>query len=249
MISKHILELINAEIDGELRREDQSELDAALESSAEARAAKSELQKLSNLLDGLPPQQPPKGLGGRIQKGIELPVQKSSFSLGSWFPSFQPVTAGVAFAAGLLLTAGFYELSPERAVPGDSASMVGTMIAGEGKDAGVLKNDMRLQGDGFSGMISLRENSGIYVLNFDLESEMSTEVNVGLDSTGFAFGGFAEIHSNENRVLESVMMSGGALRVVNQGHQQFAVFLREDGAGTRARPESIAIDFSSADRL
>ena len=43
MISERILELINADVDGELRPEDQSELDAALESSAEARAMKSEL--------------------------------------------------------------------------------------------------------------------------------------------------------------------------------------------------------------
>lgn len=249
MISERILELINADIDGELRPEDQSELDAALESSAEARAAKSELQKLSNLMDNLPPQQPPKGLGSRILGNIELPIPKTSFSLSSLFSSFQPATAGVAFAAGLLLTVGYYELSSERMVPGDSASMAGTMIAGKGSGPEFLKNDMHLRGDGFSGTISLRETSGIYVLNFDLESELGTEVKVGLDKTGFAFGGFAEIQSDENRVFESVMMSGGALRVLNQGHQQFAVFLREDEAGKPVQPESIFIDFSSSDRL
>lgn len=249
MISERILELINADIDGELRPEDQSELDAALESSAEARAVKSELQKLSNLMDNLPPEQPPRGLGSQIARNIELPESGSSFSLSSLFSSFQPATAGVAFAAGLLLAAGFYEFSSVRVVPGDSASMVGTMIAGKGSAPEFLKNDMQLKGDGFSGTISLRETSGIYILNFDLESEINTEVKVGLDKTGFAFGGFAEIQGDENKVLESVMISGGALRVLNQGHQQFAVFLREDEAGKPVQPESISIDFLSSDRL
>ncbi|MEJ2178780.1 MAG: hypothetical protein P8Y12_12885 [Gammaproteobacteria bacterium] len=210
MISERILELINADMDGELRPEDQSELDAALESSAEARAVRSELQKLSSLMDNLPPQQPPGGLGSRIARNIELPKPESSFSLSSLFSSFQPATAGVAFAAGLLLAAGFYEFSSERAVPGDSASMVGTMIAGKRNAPEFLKNDMQLKGDGFSGTISLRETSGIYILNFD---------------------------------------SGGAMRVLNQGHQQFAVFLREDEAGKPVQPGSISIDFLSSDRL
>ena len=249
MINERILELINAEADGELRPEDQSELDAALESSAEARAMKSELQKLSNLIDGLSPLQPPQGLRDQILGNIELPKPKSSFSLSSLFSSFQPATAGVAFAAGLLLTVGFYEFSSERLVPGDSASMVGTMIAGKASAPEFMENDMHLKGDGFSGTISLRETSGMYILNFDLESEMSTEIKVGLDKTGFEFGGFAEIQGNENRVFESVMRSGTALSVLNHGHQQFAVFLREDDAEKPVRAELISIDFLNSDRL
>jgi len=249
MISERILELINADIDGELRPEDRPELEAALESSEQARTLKSELQKLTNIMDGLPQQEPPQKLRNQLFDSIRLPRQNTSFSLSSWFSSFQPATAGFAFAAGLLMAVGFYEFSSERVASGDSASMVGTMVAGKSTGAELMQNDMLLKGDGFTGTISLRERSGIYVLNFDLDSETSTEVKVGLDSTGYAFGGFAEIQSDENRVFESVTMSGGALRVVNQGRQQFAIFLRENGAGKPARPESISIDFSSSDRL
>lgn len=249
MMSERILELINADIDGELRPEDQPELDAALESSAEARAARRDLQKLGRLMEDLPSQEPPASLGINILKGIGLPSRKPRFSLASWLFSLKPATAGLAFAAGLVLTVGFYEFSQEGPAAVDSARMVGTMVAGKAADSGVHKNDIRLKGDGFSGTISLREDSGIYVLNFDLESEQSTEVKVGLDETGFAFGGFAEVQGDENRIFESVMMSGGALRVVNQGRQQFAVFLRGGGVGEPVRPDSISIDFSSAGAL
>ena len=66
MISERTLELINAGIDGELSAEDQQELDAVLESSAEARSMKAELLKLANLMGSLPAQQPPSGLHDQI---------------------------------------------------------------------------------------------------------------------------------------------------------------------------------------
>lgn len=249
MITERTMQLINADIDGELSQAEQLELESILESSAEARAMKAELLKLNNLMSKLPAQQPPPDLKDRILQTSKLPVQKPTFSISGWFASFQPATAGLAFAAGLLLTVGFYELSSDRLVSGDAVSMVGTMVAGQGSGPALLKDDMILKGDGFSGSISLRESAGVYVLNFDLDSESKTEVEVGLDDTGFSFGGFAEVKGDAKTVFDSVTMSGGALRVVNQGHQQFAVFLRKDGAGKPAQAESITIDFSSIDRL
>jgi len=249
MITERTMQLINADIDGELSLAEQSELESTLESSAEARAMKAELLKLNNLMSSLPEQQPPADLNNRILQNIKLPLHKAPFAFSGWFASFQPATAGLAFAAGLLFTVGFYELSSDRLATGDPASMVGTMVAGQGSGPALLKNDMILKGEGFSGSISLRESAGVYVLNFDLDSEDRTEVEVGLDHTGFTFGGFAEVKGDAKTVFDSVTMSGGALRVVNQGHQQFAVFLRKNGAGKPAQAESITIDFSSTDRL
>jgi len=243
MISERTLELINADIDGELDPAGQAELEAVLESSSEARATKAELLKLTSLMDSLPAQHPPAGLESQIVNKIKLPSKKASFFNSGWFATFQPATAGMAFAAGLLLAVGVYEMSSDRSVSDQTASMVGTMIAGHSDSPGFLKNDMILQGDGFSGTISLRENAGVYMLNFDLDSKTGTEVEVGLDETGYAFGGFAEIQGSADQVVESVSMSGGTLRVVNRGHQQFAVFLRDNRAGKPAQAGTISIDF------
>ena len=249
MINEHTMELINADIDGELASADKAELEGILESSAEARAFKAELIKLNNLMSDLPEQTPPADLSDQILGNIRLPSQKSSFSLSGLFAAFQPATAGVAFAAGLLLAIGFYEVSSGRIGSDDPTSMVGSMLASQDNSPALLKNDMILNGDGFFGTISLRESGGIYILNFDLESELMTEVEVGLDETGFAFGGFAEVQGETDSLLESVTMSGGALRVVNQGHQQFAVFLRESDAGVPVQLESMTISFSNSARL
>lgn len=245
MIEERAMQLINADIDGELTSSERLELDAILESSADARAMKAELLRLSNVLDGLPQQEPPAELSKKIVRQISLPVAKKSFSLAELFSSLQPANIGMAFAAGLLLTVSFYELGPGSAASVDTAGMVGTMVANQSKDSKLQKNDIFLQGDGFTGTVSLNESEGIYVLNFDLESANKTDVKVGLGRTGLTFGGFADIQSDENKVVNSVAMSGSTLSVQNQGRQQFAVFLREASPGQAIDTKSITIDFSS----
>ena len=244
MLEERTLHLINVDIDGELTADERGDLDVILESSSEARAMRAELLRLSNLLDSLPEQLPPPDLSKQILNKLAPPPMASNFSLSGLFASFQPATAGLAFAAGLLLTIGFYELSPNRQFSGDTASMVGTMVASQAGSQNLLKNDMLLKGDGFSGMVSLRENEEIYILNFDLDSEDTTDIEVGLDLTGLSFGGFAGIQGDADKVVDSVAISGGTLRVVNQGRQQFAVFLRANSPEQAIDAGSITIDFS-----
>jgi hypothetical protein len=250
MLEERTLHLINADIDGELTPDEREDLDVILESSSDARAMRAELLRLSNLFDNQPEQIPPPDLSKRILNKLAPPPRASNFSLSSLFASFQPATAGLAFAAGLLLTVGVYELSPSDQPSSETASMVGTMVASQSGSQDLLKNDVLLKGDGFSGTVSLRSTDGVYVLNFDLDSRDMTEIEVGLDRTGLSFGGFAETRSDADKVFETVTISGGTLRVVNQGRQQFAVFLRVNSPEQAVDAGSITIDFSSdGDRL
>jgi hypothetical protein len=250
MLEERTLHLINADIDGELTPDEREDLDVILESSSDARAMRAELLRLSNLLDNQPEQLPPLDLSKQILNKLAPSPRASNFSLSSLFASFQPATAGLAFAAGLLLTVGVYELSPSDQSSSGTASMVGTMVASQSGSQDLLKNDVLLKGDGFSGTVSLRSNDGVYILNFDLDSRDLTEIEVGLDRTGLSFGGFAETRSDADKVFETVTISGGTLRVVNQGRQQFAVFLRVNSHEQAVDAGSITIDFSSdGDRL
>jgi hypothetical protein len=246
MLDERTIHLINADIDGELDADESRELEAILESLAEARAMRAELLRLSNLLDSVPEQSPPPGLSQQVLNQITPPPGGvAGFSLSGFFASFQPATAGLAFAAGLLLTVGFYELSPNRQSSGDTSSMVGTMVASQPKSRQISKNDIFFKGDGFSGTLSLRKNEGVYVLNFDLDSRDRMEIEVGLERTGLSFGGFAESQGEEDKAVESVAISGGTLRAVNQGRQQFAVFLRESSPEQTVDAALITIAFSN----
>jgi hypothetical protein len=244
MLDEQTLNLINADIDDELTPAEQQQLDDILESSPEARAMRTELLKLSNLLDSVPEQSPPSGLSEKILNQLAPRRWSSKWSLQNLLHSFNPATAGLAFAAGLLLTVGFYEMSPGRGPASDAASMVGTMVAGQGGGMNLLENNLRFSSDGFSGTVSLSENNGFYVMNFDLDSANPEEIVVGLDRTGLSFGGFAETPGSSDMVADKVTISGGTLRLVSQGRRQFTVFLRESSPEQTVAAELITIDFS-----
>jgi hypothetical protein len=249
MLEERTLNLINADVDGELTPAEQQQMDSILETSAEARAMRAELLKLSNLLNSVPEQTLPQGLSSKILDQLAPSRPVFNFSLSRLFGSFQPVTAGLAFAAGLLLTVGFYEMSPQGGSSMGTAGMVGTMVAGQNSGLNLLENNLYFSGDDFSGSVSLSKNNGLYILNFELESTDRQEIKVGLDLTGLSFGGFAETPGTSDHVMDTVMISGETLRAVSQGRQQFAVFLRGSSPEQAVAAELITIDFSSDSNL
>lgn len=247
MLEERTLNLINADVDGELTVAEKEELDQILETSSEARAMRNELLKLSNLLESVPVPSPPPELSKQVLDQLRPPSSASRFTLAGVFKAFQPVTAGLAFAAGLLLTVGFYEISPQESKTESAVSMVGTMVVGRPSGLNLLENNLYFASEGFSGTVSLVENKGLYILNFDLNSDNRKQIEVGLDRTGLSFGGFAETPGHSDTVVDSVNISGGTLRVASQGKQKFAVFLRGTESGQDIAADLITIDFSDVE--
>ena len=191
MVDERTLDLINADVDGELTPEQSQELDAILEASADARAMRAELLRLTNLLDNQPAVNPPADLAQNILQQIKWPEPAGSFSLAGLFSSFQPATAGLAFAAGLLATVSFYELAPDNRPGTDIPGIVGSK---------------------------------------------EVEIEVAFAEAGLGFGGIAHAVIDHKAADESYEVSGGTLRVVNQGRQSFTVFLlnaASDGRGSK----------------
>ncbi len=244
MLDERTLYLINAALDGELEPDEAAELVVLLESSAEARAAQAEMQKMANLLDGLPQQNPPADLAERIIARLRLPASRPAFSLSRLFSALQPAQVGLAFSAGLLLTVGFYEVTAQHRSPGDVSDMVGTMLSDPAGRAAALRDSLSISEPGISGRVSLGGSGGILVLNFELDSANETEIVVSLSEPGLGFGGIARAAGGGAGVEESYEVSGGALRVLNRGQQSFSVFLLEQGApdsGSRDIPVDISM--------
>lgn len=236
MLTERALQLINAELDKELGPGEREELDAILESSADARAMRAELQKLGNLLDAAPPMEPPPGLTNRILDQLVGPAKRRSrFSLADLFTSFQPATAGFGFAAGLLVAVAVYEFSSVSGPKHDTASMVGTLIAARQETPAGRIDAISVDASGLAGEIVLRGDDELLMLDFDIDSTGKTEIQVALDEAGLEFGGIALTGSasGENGSYE---VSGGTLRLVNQGRRAFTVFLTrpvKDSTGGR----------------
>ena len=226
MLEARALELINAEIDGELKPDERAELDAILESSAEARAMKAEMLKLVNLLDSVPEQAPPEALAGRILERIPVRKGRPAFSLTNLVSSFQPLPAGLAFAAGLLLTVGVYEMSPERHAPDDLTSMVGTMIMDSQIDLSAQGARLAISAPGVLGSVALSGVGDILVLSFDVAAEKKTEIVIAMAGAGLGFRGIARSPSNGPEAGEYYEVSEGSLRVVSETSRPFNVYLR-----------------------
>jgi hypothetical protein len=253
MLEARELYLINAGIDGELAPEERAELEAVLRSSGEARTLQAELHKLASLMDGMPEQEPPADLTHRILQSIKLsgklpgrlPARRSAggskWSLAGLLSSFQPVPAGLAFAAGLLLAVGFFAAGPRSGETIDLSHVVGTMLANPADTPAQEEDSLSIQAPGLSGTVSLSALGDFMILNFDLESMQQTEILVGLAEAGLGFGGIARASADGAADDESYAVSGGTLRVVNPGSHPFAVFLRRPGA-ENSEAEAIAIE-------
>jgi anti-sigma factor RsiW len=245
MLEQRILELINAEIDGELGPEEQSELDGVLESSEEARAMRTELRKLANLMDGMPEQAPPADLADRILEQVHLPSRKPASFLTGLLSSLQPAPIGVAFAAGLLVAVGFYEVTLGHKPALDPASIVGTMVANPQGQA-EYSDRLSIAAAGVAGTVSLGATGNIRVLSFDLDSADPAEIEIVLPDAGLRFGGLARSAADSGTTDESYEVSGGTLRVVKQGHQAFQVFLLDATGNGAGREISIGISSNGA---
>jgi len=233
MLQERIINLINEELDGELSAADRAELEAVLQDSEEARAMREELQRLGTWIGSMPEVEPPANLREQILAGVPLPRSqfRPSISFGSLFASFQPAQAGLAFAAGLLLAVGYYELSPAHRESADPSQMVGTLIAGKQPAAVARVETLAIRESGVKGTISLRKSGSFQILDFDLDSQHTSEVEISFAGAGLSFGGIAHTTDGPDTAAQSYEVSGGTLRVANQGRQAFSVFLKQAAAG------------------
>jgi len=255
MVNERTVYLINAGIDGELSPEERAELDAILDASVEARSLQAELHRLTSAMENLPEREPPAGLTERILERIRVPapvrrpaVRSPRFSLSGLFASFQPAQAGLAFAAGLLVTVGFYETALRDNGTDDLSSMVGTMAANSKQSVGELQSTLTIAQPGLSGTVFTTEVGEFVVMNFDLDLTERSEILIDVAEAGMSFGGVARASAggDANTVDERYEVSGATLRVVNPGRQQFQVFLRP-ARGEGARAGVIGIEVNQPD--
>jgi anti-sigma factor RsiW len=234
MLNERTAELIQADIDGELAERDRSELEAALEQSAEARQFRDEMVRVAQLLESAPDLDPPWGLRRRILDNIKLPSRpRLAAAMSSLWSG--PVSYGLAMAAGMLIAIGFAEVAPQGQE--DLPGLVGTMVTNgadlPGSAAGALQIDLAA----VNGRVNLKPvEDQAWVLEFDLQSSQAVEVAVDLGSSGLTFGGFA----NQDSGVENFTVSGGDVRVINEGNHRFVLFLR-DAPERGVAPQEIAI--------
>ena len=214
-------ELLNAELDGELDSAGHAELERLLAASPEARQRRDELRSVSDALAHLKPVDPPSELREAVFAALRPGAAKVVRFPGArtqrrWVPYVGALAAGVALGAiGLSL---YYSPRPEF----DAASLAGTMADPDHRSLGHLLDRVELNSGGLHGSASLHEADGIWVVEFDLQSDSPVEVVASYDGTLVRLQGFVRPEPTS----ESVLAGPGRLSFVNEGTQRAAIYLR-----------------------
>ena len=225
-IDPKLVELINADIDGEISPAQKQELDAALATNADAQAMHTELSGLHAALDELPDLDPPPHLKHTIMAAVPAPQTVRRDNEG-WFQSLFATPAlryAAMFVAGSLLTLSLVnsdQLS-ERAFT-DVTGLVGTMSSEVPAGRGVQTT--RIDRPEVAGSVSLRNSGPLLIVDFDLVSAGPVDIVASYSDQTVWFNGFAQLESPG----ANISAESGRVTMQIDGKRRYALFLHNAG--------------------
>jgi hypothetical protein len=168
--SEHLLELINAEIDGELTGPLRAELNRLLLADPAVRALRDELVSICRALDALPQEEVPADLHARIMASVPV-VPERATARQSGFLRGLPLRYAAALAGGLLLTALAFQLN------GVDPAAVGTdRLEGTIASANPASSRMDVQFDEIRGSIRVEGTPEAPIVRAELSGTGSASV-------------------------------------------------------------------------
>lgn len=191
MLDEKAIDLIQADVDGELPAQHRAELNRCLLGNPEARALRDELERLRGVLARVPPADPPVGLRTSILSASGLPASASDlrrFRSPSGLFRLAAVFVGGLIAGGLVFLGAFDHWSGL-----DISQVAGTMVRQRPGAASGSVNTLDVSLEPVSGSVSLFRSPGMRVVEFDLSVRQPIEVVVTYDEGHQArFSGFGQ---------------------------------------------------------
>jgi hypothetical protein len=248
-VDQETQDLINGGIDGELSTTEQHELEQMLAGSEDARNFNEEQRAFAGLLDELPQREPPGYLKSAIERQVRLPVATSDSEvkrgfLGSWLPAYW-LRTGFAFAAGLVLTVGIYEIGSENISSEDAASMVGTVVQNPLAGKSTLLDSIDIKTATLNGRVELRDKDGLWILDVKLNSQDPAHMKVDISDLGLEFEGVMRMQN----YTEAVSVEDGFINVASSGEQHYALMLRRTSIDQGQISEPLELGFFTNDTL
>ena len=253
MTDERTLELLSAAADGELSADDRPKLDRLLETSAEAREFKAELEQLDSLLRDIPDLEPPGSLHSHIMAQLEPPAASSKPSVikPSVMEWLRPLIAGtglryaLAGAAGAVLAALFIGGQSALPVTGDNADLAGTMAPhGSSVDADII-DSFEFHDIAAGSVVQLALDNGTAFLDIQFDADAPLELSVDMSGTGLWPDTVAQIDGR----FESITISNQALQVRSLGRQRLSIMLDRVDDAVLAGEAKITLEFSSEGKL
>ncbi len=222
-IEQKYIDLISADIDGEISDGEKAELAAFLSDSAEGRALHEEFSTLCETLNAMEPEDPPPHLRHVIMNSLETPPARSAD------PGFlQSILAAPAlryaatFAAGVFLTLSLVNSDQisDRAFD-DVTGLVGSIA--NPVDAELI-NSVSVDEAAVAGTVSLRSAGSLLIVDFDLVSADAIQIEADYSGPSIWFNGFAQLESTGT----TVSAESGRITLGMEGKRRYAVFLHNE---------------------
>jgi len=224
-IDPNIVELINADIDGEISPADKDTLEALMAESPEAQAVHAELSGLSSSLDELPDLDAPPYLIHTIMAEIpksEAQDRRSNFLQGLF--AAPALRYAAMFVAGSVLTLSLVSSDQvsERAFS-DVTGLVGTISSEVPVGPGI--QTLRIDRTDVAGHITLRSSGPLLIVDFDLVSNGPIDIVASYSDQSVWFNGFAQLESPG----ASISAESGRITMKINGKRRYALYLHNAG--------------------
>jgi len=224
-LDPRIVELINADMDGEISNTDRSELGAIMASDSDARQYHAELTRLCKAMDSVETIDPPPHLKHLI---LELAKPKRPIAHAGgratrlW--SIPALRLAAAFAAGVILTFSFISSDNiSRSAFDDVTGLVGTM-SDSASDTSTGRSIQISRAD-ITGRVTARRAGQILVIDFDLVSRGPIDIIASFADRNIWFNGFAQLESAGTRVGAEP----GRVTLRMEGKRRYALYLHDAG--------------------
>jgi hypothetical protein len=240
-IDQKYIDLINADIDGEIQDAERAELETFLAGSAEGRELHAELAAIGEKLDGLETLEPPPHLKHVIMNTI--PAEKPEKHRPGFLQTLLALPAlryAATFVGGALLTMSLVGSNRISETAFDDVSgLVGTIANPE--SLGPAVDSISISESEIAGTVSLRNTGSMLILDFDLVSGDQVDIIADYADRSIWFNGFAQLESSGT----SVSAETGRVTLSMQGKRRYAVFLHN----REHRDAEIALRFLSGDNV
>ena len=226
-IEQRYVELIHADIDGEISESERADLNEFLQQSEEGRSLRDELGSLCQAISSAKYVDPPPHLRHLIMESVKLAPkhQEASSKLTAifWLP---PVRYAGAFAAGALLTLAFVGSDwASRHAFDDVTELVGT-ISETAPEPITTDGSMRLTMNEIAGIVSVSNAGPILIVDFDIVSHEPVRIVADFSDRDIWFQGFAQLQSPATTVTADT----GQITLITEGRRRYAMYLHNAGS-------------------
>lgn len=222
MTDPRSLELIHAELDGELSAAQREELHSRLANDPEARRQREQLGRMAAALGRMAPLAPPADLQQRVLRAGPPAAPQITFRQRRE----QWVRTALTLAAGMIIAVvgiGFVGHSRPDFDPEQLVATMGQQASSPAPASAVIG----VQAADLRGSVELSRAGEHWLLVFDLDSRQPVTVSAAYPDAAFRLTGYAQGDSG----VASFAATPGRISFVNQGPQRLALFLQPEAGG------------------